>query len=72
MDADNNKQTKTRSNLLRYAALGTELLVILGIAVWGGLWLDEKTGLSPLFLIVLPLAGLVLVFVQLYRSLTRK
>ena len=70
MEPAENKQRK--SNLLRYAALGTELLVILGLAVWGGLWLDGKTGLTPLFLIVLPLAGLVTIFVQLYRNLTKK
>jgi len=70
MDTDKSKQA--RGNLLRYAALGTELIVVLGLAVWAGLWLDGKTGLSPLFLIILPLAGLVIVFVQLYRNLTKK
>ncbi len=68
---DNNKRP-TRSSVMRYVSFGTELLVILGLAVWGGLWLDERLKLSPLFLIALPLIGLVVVFTRLIRSLNRK
>lgn len=72
MNEDKEQPAARKNNAMQYAALGTELLAILGAAVWGGLWLDKKSGLSPLFLIVLPLVGLVVVFVQLYRNLTKK
>lgn len=56
---------------MRYAALGTELMALLGVGVWGGLKLDEWLKTKPLFIVTLPLLGLVITFYQLYKSLTK-
>jgi hypothetical protein len=58
--------------VLRYAGLATQWLVMLGIAVWGGLKLDERLGFRALFVIILPLAALILSLWQLIRSLNKR
>jgi len=57
--------------VMRYAGLATQWLVMLGIAVWGGLKLDERLVFRALFVIVLPLAALILSLWQLIRSLNK-
>ncbi len=54
---------------MKYASVGTQMLVLLGLGVWGGLKLDEKLGTSPLFLILFPVIGLFVSLYQLYRQL---
>jgi F0F1-type ATP synthase assembly protein I len=66
-----NRRSNSRSQWMRYVSLGTELLVILALAVWFGIWLDKKLDVSPLFLVVLPLIGLVVVFTRLIRNLNK-
>ena len=58
--------------ILRYAGLGTQWLVMLGIAVWGGLKLDQRLGFQALFIIIFPLLALGLSLWQLIRSLNNK
>lgn len=58
-------------NAMKYAAVGTQMMVLLGLGVWGGLKLDQKLHTSPLFLIVLPVVALFISLYQLYRQLTR-
>lgn len=60
------------SAVLRYAGLATQLLVLLGLAVWGGLKLDERLGFRALLVIILPVLALVVSLVQLIRSLNNK
>lgn len=55
----------------RYLSLGTQLLVLLALGVFGGVKLDQHLGLSPLFTILLPTLALVLSLIQLYRKLIR-
>ncbi len=57
---------------LQYAGLGTQMLVLLGLGVWGGMWLDERWQCSPLFLVVLPILALGISLYNLYRRLTEK
>jgi F0F1-type ATP synthase assembly protein I len=57
------------SNAMKYAAVGTQMMVLLGLGVWGGLKLDEKMHTSPLFLVVFPVIGLFISLYQLYRQL---
>lgn len=57
---------------MRYAGLATQLLVLLGLAVWGGLKLDERLHFRALFVIILPVIALVVSLVQLIRSLGKK
>ncbi|MCD2423396.1 AtpZ/AtpI family protein [Niabella pedocola] len=57
---------------LKYLGLTAQLLVMLGVAVYAAIWLDKKLGVSPLFLILLPLLVLGTTFYQLYKETTRK
>ena len=56
---------------MRYASLATQWLVLLGIAVWGGLKLDEQLHFKALFVIILPVVALVFSLWQLIRSLNK-
>lgn len=58
-------------NAMKYAAVGTQMMVLLGLGVWGGLKLDEKINTSPLFLIVFPVVALFVSLYQLYRQLIK-
>lgn len=57
---------------MRYASWGTQMLVLLGIAVWGGHKLDEKIGMKALLVVIFPLLALVLSLWQLIRTLNNK
>ena len=54
---------------MRYAGLGTQIFVTLGIAVFLGLKADKWFGISiPLLVWVLPLAMLVVIITKLIRD----
>ena len=57
---------------MRYAGLATQWLVLLGIAVWGGLKLDERLHFKALFVILLPVVALIFSLWQLIRSLNKR
>lgn len=57
---------------MRYASLATQWLVMLGLAVWAGLWLDRKAGLRALFVILLPLLALVFSLYNLIKTFSKK
>lgn len=62
-------QKKENGNMMRYAGLATQWLVLLGVAVWLGLRLDAWTKWKfPLFVVLLPLAALVVSLWQLVRE----
>lgn len=56
---------------MKYAAVGTQMMVLLGLGVFGGIKLDERLHTSPLLLIVLPVLALFLSLYQLYRQLIK-
>ena len=58
-------------NAMKYAAVGTQMLVLLGLGVWGGLALDEYANTKPLFLIVFPVLALFISLYQLYKQLVK-
>ena len=60
---DNNRRF-----LMRYAALGTQLLVAIGLAVFIGIKLDKWLHISPLLACVLPLLVLGAIFYKLVRE----
>lgn len=63
----------TPNPALRYAALATQWLVMLLIAVWAGHKIDQKiTFRIPLFLILLPLISLIVSFFKLMKELNKK
>jgi len=65
-------QTENKNrDLYRYASLGTQLLVEIGLAVFMGLKLDGWLKTSPLFSCILPLLVLFGIFYKLVKE-TRK
>jgi F0F1-type ATP synthase assembly protein I len=71
----NNPKPPSNSNkqfLMRYASLGTQLLVAIGLSVFAGLKLDKWLYTSPLLACVLPLLTLSAIFYKLFRETSRK
>ena len=66
----NSKRPTNNSNrdLIRYASLGTQLLVAIGLAVFAGLKADQWLHSSPLMVCVLPLLVLVGIFYKLMKE----
>jgi len=62
----------SRNDLLRYAGLGTQLLVSIGIAVFIGLKTDQWLHTSPLFSCALPLITLFAIFYKIMRQTGNK
>jgi hypothetical protein len=69
----NNKSSPNNSNrdLIRYAGLGTQILVALGLAVFAGLKGDKWLHTSPLLVCILPLLILVVIFYKLMRETSK-
>ncbi|HQW44801.1 MAG: AtpZ/AtpI family protein [Chitinophagaceae bacterium] len=66
-----NNKPPSNSNkqfLLRYASLGTQLLVAIGLSVFVGLKADKWLHTLPLLACVLPLLTLVAIFYKLTRE----
>jgi hypothetical protein len=59
-------------DLLKYASMGSQILVLLALTVFAGLKADQWLHTSPLFACALPLLSLVGVFVKTYRDTSRK
>ena len=57
-----------RRFFMRYAAMGTQLLVAIGLAVFIGIKLDQWLHTSPLFACILPLLVLTGIFYKLFRE----
>ena len=58
--------------MMRYAALGTQLLVAIGLSVFIGIKLDKWLHISPLLACALPLLTLFGIFYKLMRETSRK
>ena len=68
---DNRRQSPTdhsNKEFLRYAGLGTQLLVAIGLAVFAGLKADKWLHTSPLLTVTLPLVILIAIFYKLARE----
>jgi hypothetical protein len=58
-----------RRQLMRYAGLGGQMAVSIGVAVWLGVKGDEWLKLSfPIFSLVVPLLVIVVILVQLIKA----
>ncbi|MBS1774368.1 MAG: AtpZ/AtpI family protein [Bacteroidetes bacterium] len=66
------QDSKQPNNLMKYAGLGTQWLVMLLLAVLAGHWLDSKTGWKvPVFIITLPLVALGISLWQLIKEFSK-
>lgn len=54
---------------LRFIGVGWFVGISIFLGVWGGLWLDDKFGTSPILVIVGLLLGLFVAFYGVYRML---
>jgi F0F1-type ATP synthase assembly protein I len=68
----NNSPSNNKKDFLRYAGLGTQLLVAIGIAVFVGFKADQWLHTSPLFSSILPLLVLTGIFYKLIRETRNK
>lgn len=67
------KQTGPSNDLLRYAGLGGQILVSVGLAVFVGLKIDQWIHLPfPLFVWLLPLVVLVMIIYKLIKETGKK
>ena len=58
--------------LMQYAGLATQWLVMLGLALWAGMAIDKKISESSrIFTIVLPLLALTISLWQLIKKFTK-
>ena len=70
---NNRSQPGKNKDLLRYASMGTQMLVALGLGVFLGLKADQWIRLGfPLLIWLLPLLILVGLFYQLARETSKK
>ena len=60
--------SKNNRDVLRYAGLGTQLLVAIGLAVFAGLKVDKWLHTSPLLACILPLLTLIGIFYKLMKE----
>ncbi|MBN9485171.1 MAG: hypothetical protein BGO70_10700 [Bacteroidetes bacterium 43-93] len=66
--SEENKQ----GNMMRYAGLATQWMVMLALAVWAGVVLDRKTGWKfPLFVVLLPLTALCFSLWKLIKEVSK-
>ena len=57
---------------MKYAGLGTQWMILLLLAVWGGMKLDGLTGWKfPVFVVTLPLVALCYSMWQLIREFNK-
>jgi hypothetical protein len=64
---------KTEFSAMRYAGWGTQLFVMLALAVFGGNKIDKWAGFStPLLVWILPFVVLVLMIYQLVKETSKK
>jgi hypothetical protein len=64
--------SNNKRELLKYAAMGSQILALLAISIFLGLKADQWLRTSPLFACALPLISLVGMFVRIYQDTSRK
>jgi len=73
MESKQPSNKKNYSDLLRYASLGTQIFVSLGIAVFLGLKADKWLKISaPLLVIVLPVVVLVGIIYKIAKETSKQ
>jgi len=67
------KPNKSKSDLMRYAGLGMQLFVSLGLAVFVGYRVDRWVGMNfPLLVWALPLVVLFLIIYKLIKETSKR
>jgi uncharacterized integral membrane protein len=72
-DFNNQKNTSNKNLLIQYAALGTQLLAGLIIAVFAGRWVDKKANFTfPVFIWLFPLIVIVGMILKAVKDTSKK
>ena len=72
-DSNNQKNTSNKNLLIQYAALGTQLLAGLIIAVFAGKWVDEKANFTfPVFIWLFPLVVIIGMILKAVKDTSKK
>ena len=67
------RSNKNYSDLLRYASMGTQIFVALGLAVFVGLKVDKWLKISaPLLVLILPVAVLVGIIYKIVKETSKQ
>ena len=70
MESQNKKQQF--DGYVKFTNIALQMLVIIGLGVWGGIKLDQWLHSSPAFTIILSLLGVVIAIFIVIRSLLNK
>lgn len=66
-NSEKKKLSDSRNAYMRYATMGTQMMAIIGLGVFGGYYLDKHFGFkTPIFTLVLSLLS---VFAAIYLSI---
>ena len=72
-DPSNKKNVSNKDLLVRYAAIGTQILAALLVGVFLGKWIDAKLQLSfPILIWLLPLVLLLAMLLKVVRDTSKK
>ncbi|WP_106531396.1 AtpZ/AtpI family protein [Chitinophaga niastensis] len=72
MENPSSRKPNNRNPLLRYAGLAFQMMATLGLAVFAGYKLDQRTGWRfPVFLIIFSLVALALLLWQIIKDTRR-
>ena len=67
------RSNKSYSDLLRYASMGTQIFVALGLAVFAGLKVDKWLKISaPLLVLILPVVVLVGIIYKIVKETSKQ
>lgn len=67
------RSNKNNSDLLRYASMGTQIFVALGLAVFVGLKVDKWLKISaPLLVLILPVIVLVGIIYKIVKETSKQ
>jgi F0F1-type ATP synthase assembly protein I len=58
------------NNFVKYSGLGLQMLAVIGLGTWLGIWLDGRFGSSPWGTIVLMLVSVFAAMYQVIRSVS--
>jgi hypothetical protein len=66
------KKSKSLSSYARYSSMAFQMIVILGLGVWGGIKIDDLLNLTfPLFTVILSLAAVLLALYNVLKDFLR-
>lgn len=67
-----NSQRPRGNNFVKYSGLGLQMLAVIGLGTWLGVWLDGRFGISPWATIVLMLVSVFAAMYQVIRSVSNE